>query len=862
MLMESADAGDPSTFKETEIYRQCVAMGIIPSSAEELSRRKDAPSAGGPPLEQGDAGPETGEADLPPDDPSMLELTLSVEGMWCPACAFVIDRSVERISGIGRIRTNFATDSVRVSYNPVKTAPDRIAAEIEKLGYRTASRDENGAPGKRREFIRFAFALLLTMNVMMLSFALYSGFFSELSPSGIRNLSWPLFIMATLVMGCGAPLFKKALAGLKNGSPGMETLIGIASMAAYVYSTAELLVGSLHLYFDTVAMLITLTLLGKLLEKNARDKVSEDLRNFFSLMPKKVRMISDSWPVGRHVSSESLMPGDLFRVTNDEITAADGRITEGAGSVDESSLTGEARPVPKQAGDKIRSGTRIIRGDFKVRAMETGMDSTLGQMIRIMEKTLTGKSALERKTDRWLRRFVPAVLLLSGLTLAACLYFGQSLEDSVMRAVTVMVISCPCALGIAVPLTRVAGISVAGKRGILVREFSAFEKSEKIDTVVFDKTGTLTRGRFSLLSGTYFPPLSEKDTLLVAAALERESDHHIAVAFREIGDRWAGELPQLEEVEIHENGISGIYRGETVRIGSKAFVSDAPARDTGEPASFSSKTPGHGEATDTPGHGEATDTPGHGEVTDTQGHGETLENCRSNGVTQDYAVGKSVKAPGDNDLSDSVVYMSFGGRLCAVFRFGDTVRKGARETIDILSRRGFGLGIISGDGREATEGLGKRIGIENTLGELLPEGKVSHIRKLQEEGRGVAMVGDGINDAPALVRSDLSIAVHSGSHLGRETADITLMRGRPGQIIDFLAVGKCVNRKIRQNLTATFLYNTLSIPLAMSGLLNPLIAVSAMLLSSLSVILNTLSLTRMPMERRGEEAFDAESMER
>jgi heavy metal translocating P-type ATPase len=625
------------------------------------------------------------------------------------------------------------------------------------------------------------------MNIMMLSYALYSGFFTEFSRDTIQKLSWPAFIMATLVMVYGGfELFKKAWSGLTNAAFSMETLIIMGSMSAYVYSTVNLFAGSIHIYFDTAAMLITLVLLGKTLERRAKGRVLEGLENFFSLKPSKVRICTDEYPAGRYVGAEHLAEKDIFRVVENEIIPADGRVIEGSGSVDESSLTGEALPIRIKPGHTVRSGTSVIKGTFKVRAQKVGAGSTLGQMIDIIEKTLMTKTPLEGKTDAVLQWFVPIIIALAAGTALICLVVGISLEAAILRAVTVMVISCPCALGIAIPLARVAGISIAGKKGLLVRDFKAFEQAGRVTAFVFDKTGTITAGKWKLLDTVCDGPLTADQALALAAGLEKDSEHFIAIEI--LSQARAKNIRPLATTRIRhaDKGIRGEFNGQTVKIGSAEFVAE--------------------ELKSSQALGDAT----------------VLEKTANH----------------------SFVYLGIDGRLAAIFVFGDTLRPDARKTVQTLKSNGLRLALVSGDGEQTTRAVADKVGIQQALGGQLPADKSRFIIELQQSGFRVAMVGDGINDAPALVQADLSIAVHSGGQLSKEAADITLMRGEPSQLLEFLDFVKQVNQKIYQNLAFTFLYNAVSIPIAMSGLLNPLVAVSAMLLSSLTVTGNTLLLVR------------------
>ncbi len=786
MLLEASDASDPLQFKQTPLFKTCREMGIIPVSESDLKARlaKD-PSE--PPLSLGQTGAESSTGKGSESASNTLGIHLKVNDMWCPACAWVIEHALGKQSGIVHAACNFSTDTVRCEYNPILTSPERIIRAIGRLGYRAADPEEDTlAMETKKDFIRFAISAFLTANVMMLSFSLYSGFFIQLTPDTVHKLSWPIFILASIVLFYGGPkIFRKAWAGLISAAFGMETLIAIGAFTAYVYSTVNLFSGSIHLYYDTTAMLITLTLLGKTIEKKAKDSVQKDLSNFFSLRPTKVKICSDEFPRGRYVAAEALGRGDIFMVEENEIIPADGRILDGSGTVDESSLTGEALPVQIKAGKRIRSGTRVLQGTFRARAEGIGDGSTLGQMIDIMEKTLEKKIPLEAKTDRILRWFVPLVVLLSIGTGWVCLLSGLSLETAMIRSVTVMVISCPCALGIAIPITRVAGISLAGHAGILVRDFSAFEQAERTDTIVFDKTGTLTEGEWILRDIVVMEPFVEKQILSMAAALEKTSDHYIAGEIRRKAQETMALPAPVKGIQCFENGMSGRLGEDEVRIGSKDFIAESLKAPLSIPT-----------------------------------------------------------ARQKDEIVQSAVYMSYGKRLCAVFVFGDRLRKTASKTVEKLQNKGYHMVLLSGDGEDATRAVGNMLGIQNAYGGRLPADKADLVREMQKKGKIVAMVGDGINDAPALVQSDLAVAVHSGSHLGEEAADITLMQGNPRQILDYLNLAKRVNRKIHQNLMFSLMYNTISIPIAMSGLLTPIIAVCAMLLSSLSVTGNALLLKR------------------
>ena len=786
MLLEASHEPDPTSFRETDLFRKCQEMGIIPRSEADLEQRAQIqePAASTPSTHR-DSEIMEAQSKIPGEN--ALGLNLVVKDMWCPACAWVIEEALRRNNGVVNVSCNFSTDRVICEYDPVSTSPSQIVHTIDALGYKAWIPGKEEETGERkREFIRFAITAFLTMNVMMLSFALYSGFFTDLSQASIQKISLPIFVMASIVLLYGGrKIYQRAWAGITSAAFGMETLITTGAFSAYLYSTINLISGSIHLYYDTASMLITLVLLGKGLEWRAKGEVQQGLEQFFSLRPKKVRICSDQQPEGRYVAARQLRKGDVFRVEEGEVIPGDGLVVEGRGALDESSLTGEAQPIGKRAGDRVKSGAKVIQGMFKVKAEGVGEESTLGQMISIVEKALLGKTPLEGKTDRVLQWFVPMILLLAVGTILVSLLFGLTPDSAMVRGVTVMVIACPCTLGIAIPLARVAGISVAARKGLLVRDFGSFEQAERVDTFVLDKTGTVTTGKWALQRIIPREPFTARQVLAMAASLERHSDHYIAMELK----RKAGEAlvapVSLGRTKVFDNGISGEMDGTEIKIGSKAFL----AKEL-----------------------------------------ETLGPIPQNSFP--------------NDAEHSLVFMGSGGRLCAIFVFGDKIREGSSIMIEQLKASEYGIFLVSGDDEKITRQIAEKIGIQEAYGGKLPQDKALFVEGLQREGHGVVMVGDGINDAPALAQADLAMAVHSGGHLGKETADVTLMRADPRQVAEFMGLAKKVNRKITQNLIFSFSYNFISLPVAMSGLLTPLIAVSAMLMSSLSVIGNTLLLIK------------------
>ena len=773
ILLQAAGSADPAAFRRSDLFRKCQESGLIPRSADDLPL--SAPF------------PETTAAPPLPPPVEGLTLALKVENMWCPACAWLIETALTRAPGVLSAVCSFATDQLRVRYDPVATDPDRIAAVVQRFGYGVSLPGEIRDQGlRRREWTRFGISAFLTMNVMMLSCALYFGFFTDLPAESVASISWPMAVMSAAVMGYGGvPFFRRAWRGLSQASFSMESLITVGALSAFGFSTLNLLSGSIHLYYDTACMLITLVLLGKILERRAKDQVLEGLEGLLSLMPLKVRIVDDAFPDGRFAAAEQLTAGDFFRVVENEIVAADGVVVSGGGASDESSITGEPRPVVKRPGDPIRSGSRLQHGSVTICAGKVGAESTLGQMIAVVQNTLNLRTPGESRTEKILQWFVPAILALAAATGAAVWLRGQGVDTAVLRAVTVTVIACPCALGIAIPLARVAGVALAARNGMLIRSFSTFERVETLDTLVLDKTGTVTRGDWRLQNIIAFDDFTREKALALAAGLEQGAAHPIALELlREARERHI--RPERVAVAPAEgNGMRGWWQGREVKIGSAEFLAEA-----------------------------------------FEGQGLLLAPVRM------------------HPAGSSFVYLGAGGRPAAVLVFGDQLREGIEQVVTELQRRGLHLILVSGDGSETTQAIGRKLGITECLGGRLPAEKAEFVSGLQKRGKKVLMVGDGINDAPALAQADLSLAVFAGGSLGKEVADATLMRAEPAQITEFLDFSRAVTRKIRQNLVLTFLYNVVSIPVAMSGLLSPLVAVCAMLLSSLSVIGNTYLLVR------------------
>ena len=782
MLMESEQNKDASDFKQTDLYKKCVAAGIISESAAAERSHTDQAEP-----------PQPSFSFHSSDSAGYLSWSFSINNMWCPACSWVVEDALKRSKGVVNATCIFSSDRGRVLYDPVKTNPDKIQQTIEHLGYGVANLEKTQKQSVKA-LLRLFITLLLTMNIMMFSWSIYTGFFWELAADSIRLLSWPVLFMATIVLLYGGyPIHRRALTGIRSGTPGMEVLISSGSVSAYLFSLIQVFEGGLHLYFDTSAMLVLLILIGKMLEQSAKNRITSGLADFFSLAPEKVRLCTTEFPKGRYVSLSQLSKHDLFQAEQGEILAADGVIVEGEAMIDESSITGEARPIHVTVNGMVKSGSQILSGLIRVEALEVGDTSVFGKMVAVMENSLSEKTRQVTRFEALLKFFVPTVMGLALLTFFYSLLNGLTPYEAMNRGLSVLVISCPCALGIAIPLALTAGVSMAGKAGILVRNFEAFEKTAGLNHIVFDKTGTLTTGKMSLLEVQTEGEHRRENVLQLACALEAESSHFIATAIKQYCAEFdLAPLPVLKIVH-HTNGIVGEFAGKRFSLGSRDFVKDKQAMR-------SPPTETHGN------------------------HHQVI----------------------------SEIYLAENERVIASFKIGDSVRDGMKHLISSLQGDGLSTHLISGDSDGVTCKVGLETGIQrkSCRGRLLPDDKAKYIKKLRGPKHKVAMVGDGVNDAAAMAESDLAVAVHSGLNPGEGVAAITLMQEDPLQLQDFILLATKVNRTVKQNLIFALCYNLIGIPIAAAGMLNPIIAVTAMLCSSLSVTINTLILVKKEMVGR------------
>ena len=763
LLSESGLLG--GDFRSSDLYQTSLRLGII-------GRPDDDP----------------GPAPPPPTPQDASDIVFHIEGMWCSSCSWLIEKVIGAQAGVLRASVVYASDTARISYLPARIAPPTIAAAIKKLGYRVSSPESEPdvrAEERRSLLVSMGVALFLMMNIMFFSYVLYVGYFQEVAPEMTALVPWILLgLTIPSVFWCGLPIHRKAWAGLRNGAPTMEVLFSLGIFSSFFYSLHAVIAGRLNLYFDTSASLVALLLVGKFLEITAKQRASEGIGSLTRMLPNKVRLLTSDGE--RLVSAERLRAGDEFVVRSGEKIPADGVVVRGDASVDESLLTGEAHPVRKAAGARVIASSMNVNGHVTIRATSVGEGTLIAGIIRMVGRALSVKSPLERSVDRIARVFIPAVLLLALATGLFVLLTSHSGEEALLRSITVLVIACPCVLGMATPLAIAAGVGSAAKRGILIRDAEALQRAAAANVVVFDKTGTLTEGRFAFRE-CRAPGGAERPALRFIGSLERASSHPLGASLvTACVERGIG-LTDPSDILIEEGmGMSGIVDGMTVVIGSEEFVT---------------------------------------------GRG--------------YRIEKEERLRAERERADggTITYFGLGAEPAAGFcLFGDELKEGSRESVGALTAGGMRVVLLSGDAEGTVRAMAARAGIGECIAGALPGTKVDFISRLQKDGWHVVMVGDGVNDAPALAQADVGISLGSGTQMAVESSAVTLLRDDLTLVPETIRIARRTVRTVKQNLAWAFIYNSIGLILAVTGLLNPLIAAAAMVVSSLSVVLNSMRL--------------------
>jgi Cu+-exporting ATPase len=745
------------------------------------------------------------------------QIDLGIGGMTCASCVLRVEKALKKQPGVSQATVNLATESARVVLKGVDAseALARIKRAVRDAGYEPRSMEAMDQVADKR-WMGVSADFLPVLIGMVLSAPLVLPMVGDLFGKHWMLTAWAQFVLATPVQFVlGARFYRAGWHALKARTGNMELLVSIGTTAAWALSTwlwwrsepGEML----HLYFEASAVVITLVLLGKWLEARAKRQTTSAIRALQSLRPERAHLLPDG--IRRteitDVAVDELLPGDVVRVLPGERFAADGTVVQGSTQADESMLTGEAMPVPKAVGDGVTGGSLNGEGAVEVRVRAIGAQSVLAQIIALVQDAQAGKAPVQRMVDQVAAVFVPVVLVIAFITVLGWLWTGASLEEALIHAVAVLVIACPCALGLATPAAIMAGTGVAAKHGILIKDAQALEIAHKVDTVAFDKTGTLTEGHPRLLEIALAPGVDELNVLQSAAALQAQGAHPLARAV--VDAATARSLVVLPDAATDVQAVSGrgsrgTVQGSLLALGSLRWMDELRA-DLG-PLTARAQV--------------------------LQQQGSTVSALVS------QAPGTTVWSP------------------MALLAFGDEPKAGAAAAIAELRTAGMRLFMVSGDNQGAAMAMAARLGLRanegEVIAEVLPGDKAAVVKRLKESGHVVSMIGDGVNDAPALAAADVGMAMsHSqggSSDVAMHAAGITLMRGDPLMVAAALDISRRTVRKIRQNLFWAFAYNVAGIPLAALGFLSPVVAGAAMALSSVSVVSNALLLKRWKPPQR------------
>jgi len=738
-------------------------------------------------------------------------LELPIQGMVCASCVQKIEKALHQIKGVLKAVVNLATGRVKVEYLPSETSFQEIKRAVESTGYKVLevkpSEEVEDAEGliRKKEYKKLKTKFIVGAILGLIVFLGSSPRWFPWIPSFFNNF-FVLWALATPVQfWIGWQFYRGAWGAFRHRNADMNTLIAVGTSAAYLYSVVATLFPSFfesggikpEVYFDTSALIIVLILLGRLLEARAKGQTSEAIKKLMGLQPKTARIIRDGEEMD--IPVEEVLVGDMVIVRPGEKIPVDGVVKEGKSAVDESMITGESIPVKKDAGDEVIGATINKTGSFKFQATKVGKDTALAQIIKLVQDAQGSKAPIQRLADVIAGYFVPIVISIAIATFVIWFNFGPSpaLTFALLTFVAVMIIACPCALGLATPTAVMVGTGKGAENGILIKGGESLESAHKLDTIVFDKTGTLTKGEPEITDIIKANSYSEEEILKYAASAEKASEHPLGEAIIKRATERKIRLEDPKDFKaIEGQGIEAKVEGKDILLGNEKLMLKRNI-----------------------------------EVNDLKTKAEKLA--------------RDGKTP---------IYVTIEGKAAGLIAVADTLKENSVEAVERLKRLGIEVVMLTGDNRKTAEAIARKAGIERVLPEVLPEDKVHEIKSLQSEGKKVGMVGDGINDAPALAQADIGIAIGSGTDVAMEASDITLIKGDLRGVVSAIELSKRTIRVIKQNLFWAFFYNTAGIPIAAGVLypffgilLNPIFASAAMAFSSVSVVSNSLRLRRVKL---------------
>lgn len=736
--------------------------------------------------------------------------TMKIEGMTCAACASAVERATKKLDGVTASSVNLATEKLNISYDPGLVKISDIKRAVEKAGYKAV--DEETAVDTDRErkekevkmlWQRFIISVIFTIPLLYVSMGHMLGLpLPDILHPHMHPLNFALIQVVLVIpsMIAGYKFYTVGFASLWRRSPNMDSLIAISTSAAFlygIYAIIEMIHGNTeyvnNLYFESAGVIITLIMLGKYLEAVTKGKTSEAIKKLMGLAPKTAIIIKDGKEIKTPIDDVEV--GDIIVVKPGEKMPVDGEVIEGTTSVDESMLTGESIPVEKNIGNPIIGASINKNGTIKYRATKVGKDTALSQIIKLVEDAQGSKAPIAKMADIISGYFVPAVMILAVVSALAWYFIGgESVVFSLTIFISVLVIACPCALGLATPTAIMVGTGKGAEHGVLIKSGAALESAHKVQTIVFDKTGTITEGKPKVTDIVVTNGITQTDLLWLAASAEKGSEHPLGEAIVKAAKEKDLEYKKLDAFKaIPGQGIEVQIEGKDILAGNQKLMTERKI---------------------------------------------SLEDL----LTTSDRLAEEGKTP---------MYIAIDNKIAGIVAVADTVKENSKKAIERLHHMGIEVAMITGDNRRTAGAIAKQVGIDRILAEVLPQDKANEVKKLQQEGKKVAMVGDGINDAPALAQADIGIAIGSGTDVAMESADIVLMRSDLMDVPTGIQLSKSTITNIKENLFWAFGYNSLGIPVAMGllhvfggPLLNPMIAAGAMSLSSVSVLTNALRLKR------------------